>query len=282
MRQEEMERRLSDYRKSLIREEKKEATVKKYLADIRHFLEFAKGQKAGVTGEVDKFLLIAYKEGLRSCYKPSSVNSRLSGLNRYLRWLGEEELIVKLDRIQKRCSLGCVLTVPEYRKLLDYAMTKGKTKYYCIMKTLASTGIRVGELQYITCEVLERQAAVISHKGKIREIYLPDGLCELLAEYCTGRGIQKGIIFSGWFSDRPLDVSGVWKTMKRMAAEAEVDPNKVYPHSFRHLFARTYMKKVGNLAVLSDILGHTSIETTRIYTMGTIEEIRESMAHVGL
>ncbi len=272
-----MENSIVLFRESLLLKEIKEITIRKYERDIGKFLEYAVNSEV-----IGKDTVIQYKEFLKARYSPSSVNSYLVSLNRYLKWLDKPELAVRLERIQKRSSLNQVLELSDYHKLLSYVQKNGKWKYYCIMKTLAGTGIRVGELRYITCEALEERLAVISHKGKIREICIPDSLCELLRDYCRSKGIQSGIIFYGTDREKPMDVTGIWKGLKRIAAAAGVAPERVYPHSFRHLFAKTYMKEIGNIAELSDILGHSNIETTRIYTMETIAEKRACLERLSL
>lgn len=266
-----------DYAEQLRNQELKESSKRKYKRDIQRFLEFLPEE-----GKLQKDWVIAYKRYLTERYQPVSVNSYLMSVNRFLRCIDRTECVVKLEKIQKRYSLDHVLTIEDYDRLLFYAHIHGKKKYYCIMRTLAATGIRVGELRYITCEAVNQKMAVIHHKNKIRHIYLPDRLCSLLKEYQAWAKISEGCLFCGRDQGRPMDTSSIWKGLKRLAIKAGVDSEKVYPHSFRHLFARTYMKEIGNLAELSDLLGHSSIETTRIYTMGTAEEKRESLDRMRL
>ena len=277
MTKEELEGLLQAYSADLRREELGGNTIKKYLSDAQRFLRSVPPEE-----NMDKLTVIRFKEKLRIKYKPSSVNSYLMGANHFLIWAGHPELTVKTERLQRSFSRECVLQQTEYRQLLAYARREGKDKYYYIMRTLAGTGIRVGELRYITREVLERRLAVIRHKGKIREICIPDSLCESLISYCEEQEIKSGPVFCGWQEGQALDESGVWKTLKRLADKAGVDPEKVYPHSFRHLFAKIYMQQIGNLTELSDILGHSNIETTRLYTLETMEEKRVSLERLAL
>lgn len=265
------------YETHLRQEELKERTIQKYLSDIRRLQAFFPEET-----DIDKAAVIRYKAELKKRYRPASVNSYLIGLNQFFRWCGHPEWSVKTERIQKRSGLERALQQNEYHRLLAFARTEGKEKYYFLMKTLAGTGIRVGELAYITRETVEQRYVEIEHKGKIREICIPEGLAQALIGYCEAHQITGGPIFCGYEKGRPLDTTGIWKTLKRMAVQAGVDPDKVYPHSFRHLFAKTYMRQIGNLTELSDILGHSSIETTRIYTMETREEKRASLERLCL
>lgn len=277
MTKKELEKRLPDYAEELKLDELKESTVKKYLTDARRFLSFMEDEC-----QIDKESVIHFKEMPRSRYKPASVNSYLRGVNHFLRWSDRPELTVKTERMQKSFSLEMVLQLREYQQLLAYARREGKEKYYYMMRTLAGTGIRVGELKCITREALENRFVVIHHKGKIREICISNSLCDELLQYCQLQGIQTGPVFYGWKQGTAINETGVWKALKRLAGKAGVDPKKVYPHSFRHLFAKTYMQQIGNLTELSDILGHSSIETTRIYTMETMEEKRASLERLTL
>lgn len=277
MTKEEIEASLDDYEAQLFKEELKVRTIRQYLRDIKCFLVLLEGEEP-----ISKESVIQYKMILESRLKPSSVNSKIISINRYLKWLGCQDLTVKTLKIQRQSSLNHVLEQGDYEKILRYADNHGCQKYYHIMKTLAGTGIRVGELKYITCQALKDQVAIINHKGKIREICIPEKLCSRLLKYCGEQGIREGIIFHGRSKDKPLDPSGIWKYMKRMAAAAKVDPDRVYPHSFRHLFAKTFMRQIGNLTELSDILGHSNIETTRIYTMETTAEKLASLDRLNL
>ena len=164
--------------------------------------------------------------------------------------------------MQKKCSVENVISRKEYQELLNYAKSSGRKKYYYIMRTLALTGIRVSELQYITVETLETGRVQVYNKGKIRDVYLPDVLIRELKKFCREEKENDGIIFRGRGGD-PIK-------------------EKVHPHSFRHFFAISYMERYGNLAELADLLGHTSIETTRIYTTSTVEEKRRKLNNLGL
>lgn len=272
-----VEKLLHDFEDDIRQSEVQEKTLQKYRCDMERFFRFM-----GENDILEKEKIIEYKKMLLMCYKPTTAISYLMTVNRFLKWMGRTDCCVKLPRVQKRYSMDQAMSEADYRRLLAYAKSHGKWKYYCIMRTLAGTGMRVGELHLVTCESFEKKTVTISNKNKIREIYFTDELSGVLHEYANRCGIKEGPIFVGRENSRPLDCSSVWKTLKRMAARCGVNPDCVYPHSFRHLFARTYMKKVGNVTELADILGHSNLETTRIYTMGTREEKRITMAALGL
>ena len=267
---------LFSFEEDLKGNELKESTLEKYRHDMERFMIF--------TGEnlIDRETTVSYREMLLLCYKPATAISYLMTVNRFFIWAGMGEYCAKLPKLQKRYSLDRTIDEEDYHHLLSYAGSHGKWKYYCIMRTLAGTGIRVGELCFVTCENVEKKSALISKKNKIREVYFTDELCRILKKYAGYEGIQRGCLFVGRNREKPMNNSAVWKALKRLASKCGVEPEKVYPHSFRHLFARTYMKKIGNLTELADILGHSSLETTRIYTMGTDEEKRSSLAVLGL
>lgn len=165
--------------------------------------------------------------------------------------------------------------------MLDYAKRTGRKKYYMLMRVLAGTGIRVGELKYITVEAVRAGNTDVYNKGKLREIFVPNELSEALLEYCREEQIHTGILFEG-SKGEAISRNAVWQMLTKLAVRAGVDKRKVNPHSFRHLFAKTYMSKYGNLAELGDILGHSNLETTRIYTITTVEEKRERMNLLGI
>ena len=174
-----------------------------------------------------------------------------------------------------------VISRKEYQELLNYAKSSGRKKYYYIMRTLALTGIRVSELQYITVETLETGRVQVYNKGKIRDVYLPDVLIRELKKFCREEKENDGIIFRGRGGD-PINRITVYKMIAYLGDMVGIKKEKVHPHSFRHFFAISYMERYGNLAELADLLGHTSIETTRIYTTSTVEEKRRKLNNLGL
>lgn len=265
------------YEKSLICKELSGRTIQKYMKDIDKFIDFCRNDV-----NIDKEYMILYKNFLLGKYKLTSVNSYIIAVNRYMKWLNKEELIIKTVVLEKKNSLDNVITEEEYRRILECAKKKKNNKLYFIMKTLAATGIRVGELKYITYNAIESGSFIACNKGKRRRVYLTWELCELLMEYCDKHDIREGLVFRGRNGNQPTDTTGIWKNMKTIAKTAGVDPKKVYPHNLRHLFAKTYMTQVGNIAELSDILGHSSIETTRIYTLTSGNEKRMVLGSLGL
>jgi len=251
---------LVEYLKSLATSELSLHTRNKYSRDIIRFLAFITE-----TQSLEKENVIAYKQHLIGMYKISTVNSYLISLNRYFKWLRRNDLTVKTIKTQRKSGLENILTADEYTKLLMYCLSKRKDKTYLLLRTLAGTGIRVGELSSISRESAEHKIAAVTSKGKHRRIFISSELSQLLLDYCHRQCIHSGIIFHGQRKDAALHPSGVWKALKRIAKAAGIDPSKVYPHSMRHLFAKTYMEKVGNIFELADLLGHSSVETTRIY-----------------
>lgn len=269
----ELRENLQKFEKYLFTEEYAEATIRKYIFDVNKCLGFM-GKK---NREVNKEYLRKYKSYLLSQYSPSTVNSYMISINKYLKWNGLKDLQMKTIRIQKKTCLENVISTEEYMTLLDEAKRRGKIRDYLIMRAMAMTGIRVGELKYITVDSVRDKKLLINNKGKYRTVYLPVSLCELLERYCRAQQIDTGMIFTGSSRDKSLSESAVWKMLKKTAESAGIDKKNVYPHSFRHLFAKTYMKKVGNIMELADILGHSNVEITRIYAVTTAEEKRQTM-----
>lgn len=260
----------------LYREEKSAATVEKYLRDAGAFVAYTGGQ------EVTKELVIAYKKELVARgYAVRSVNSMLAGLNSLLEWLGWGDCRAKSIRQQRQtyCAEEKELTREEYMRLLEAA--REQPQLCLVMKTICGTGIRVSELQHFTVEAVRRGEINISCKGKTRTILVPGKLKKLLLAYAGARGISSGAIFITR-SGRPLERSNIWAQMKKLCRKAGVAPGKVFPHNLRKLFARTFYGLEKDIAKLADILGHSSIETTRIYIMTTGVEHRRKIERLGL
>lgn len=258
-------------------EEKARATVEKYIRDITAFAAWI-GQ-----GELTKARVLEYKERLIKNYAPASVNSILSSLNSFFDFIGEYGLKVKNLKIQKQifAKNEKELTKAEYNRLLKAAKSKGNRKLNLIMQTICATGIRVSELCYITKESLKDGRADVNMKGKLRVIIIPNELCRILKKYAAEQGIASGSIFITK-SGRPLDRHTIWKLMKGLCESANVDKGKVFPHNLRHLFARTFYSIEKDIVRLADILGHSSVNTTRIYTMDTWEICRRQVQRLGL
>lgn len=269
---------IQEYGRFLFEEEKSKSTREKYVRDVRAFYEFLPEGK-----QVSKEAVIEYKRHLSYRYKVSSINSMLVALNVFFYFMKWEDCRVKLLRIQRSAfrSSGEGLTQEEYKKLIETAEASGNNKMAVLLQTMCSTGIRVGELQFITVESAERGKAVIQNKGKNRVILIPRELGRLLKDYCGRQGIESGMIFATCHG-RPMDRSNIWREMKKLGLMAGIELQKVFPHNLRHLFAITYYEKEKNIIYLSDIMGHSSVETTRIYTSIDEMEHYRKISEMGL
>lgn len=264
------------YEEYLKQSELSKQTRQVYLREAEKFVRYLNGK--GITK--DRTML--YREKLREeDLSPATINLYVIAVNRYLRYLECGQASIKTLKVQKKCSVENVISRKEYQELLNYAKRSGREKYYYIMRTLALTGIRVSELQYITVETLETGRVQVYNKGKIRDVYLPDVLIRELKKFCREEKENDGIIFRGRGGD-PINRSTVYKMIAYLGDMVGIKKEKVHPHSFRHFFAISYIERYGNLAELADLLGHTSIETTRIYTTSTVEEKRRKLNNLGL
>ena len=268
---------IDKFKMYLIEEEKSSATIEKYIRDITAFYVWLQG------AELNKVAVVNYKKYLSETYAPSSVNSMLSSINSFFIYNEWYELKVKTLKIQRQIftSRDKELTKAEYERLLDAAKSKKNEKLYMLMQTICSSGIRVSELCYITIEAIKQRQAIIKCKGKMRVVILPKDLCKMLYEYAKGQKITIGCVFVTK-TGKPLDRSNIWKMMKSLCEDSKVSKDKVYPHNLRHLFARTYYSLQKDIVRLADILGHSSIETTRIYTIESGEVHRRQIQKLGL
>lgn len=268
---------IKDFRNYLINEEKAPATVEKYIRDLTAFSVWLKG------AELCKEKVIEYKEMLKDTYAKTSVNSILASLNSFFDYKELYGLKVKNIKIQRSifASKEKELTKSEYERLLSAAKRKGNRKLFLLMQTICSTGIRVSELQFVTISAVKCGQADIDCKGKSRRVIIPDALCRVLKQYAKEQKITSGSIFVSK-NGKPLDRSNIWKLMKSLCESAGVSKEKVFPHNLRHLFARTYYSIEKDIARLADILGHSSIETTRIYTMESGDIHRKQIQKLGL
>lgn len=253
---------LQDYRGHLYEEEKSGATIEKYMRDIRKFYEFL-----GEDKNISKERVLKFKESLTGKYEKISANSILAAVNGFLQYYGYGECRVKAYKIQRQMFIkeGRELSKEEYQALVKEARKENNELLDLIMQTICSTGIRISELKSITIQTLEQGFACISCKGKDRVIMLERMLRKLLLKYCKRNKIVSGCVFVTR-NGTPVNRSNVWKQMKRLCAGAGVSREKVFPHNLRHLFARTCYKKKKDIVYLADILGHSNINTTRIYT----------------
>ena len=268
---------IENFENYLINEEKASATLEKYMRDIKAFFEWISGT------EIDKRKVLDYKEYLIGKFAPTSVNSVLSSLNSFFEFNNWYELKVKMLKIQKQifAQKDKELSKAEYERLLDAAKAKSNERLYLLMQTICSSGIRVSELQYITVDAVKLRKATINCKGKMRIVILPKELCRMLTEYAKTQKITSGSVFVTK-TGKPLDRSTIWKMMKALCESARVSKNKVFPHNLRHLFARTFYTLQKDIVSLADILGHSSVNTTRIYTMETGEIHRKQIQKLGL
>ena len=264
---------LEDYRAYLKSRDMKPNTVEKYIRDIRKFLVFIQNDK------LDHDAVVRYREYLLSRYKDTSTNSMLVALNGYLKYIGKKECQISLLKIQRQFFVdeSRELTREEYNRLVKQADKEGNQRLSYIIQTIGSLGIRVSELSYITVESLSQKAVCINSKGKIRYILLTASLVKLLKAYCTQEKRVSGSIFVTR-TGRPVDRRNIWSSMKALCRRAGVDESKVFPHNLRHLFARCFYEKEKDIVRLADYLGHSSVETTRRYTMTSqIEECRKTL-----
>ena len=267
---------LAGFYAHLVHEEKSTASVEKYLRDARAFFAFVG------TDELSKERVMAYKTHLiERGYAVRSVNSMLVSVNSLLSFLGCSECRVKAIRQQREtyCAEEKELTKSEYLRLLDAA--KKKPQLRLVMETICGTGIRVSELRYFTVEAVKSGEVSVNCKAKTRRILLPGKLRGMLLDYAKKNGIRAGAIFVTR-SGKPLNRSNIWTQMKRLCAAAGVKASKVFPHNLRKLFARTFYGIEKDIAKLADILGHSSIDTTRIYIMSTGTEHRRKIERLGL
>ena len=258
-------------------EERSEATVEKYMHDVRCFSAFV-GE-----GEIDKQTVLDYKAMLGERYAIASANSMIAAMNCFLRFCGLQSLCAKQFKMQRivYCPEEKELTRAEYFRLIEAASLKNNERLNLIIQTICATGIRVSELQYITVEAAMRGEATVSCKGKSRRVFIVTTLKKKLLRYAKERKIKSGAVFVTKFGN-PVSRNSIWREMKALCHSAGVSPSKVFPHNLRHLFARTFYGIEKDIAKLADILGHASINTTRIYVITTGIEHKRKMEHMRL
>ena len=268
--------KITSFKKHLISEERSGATVEKYVRDVTAFSEWLSGR------EVDKNTVVEYKAHLAEKYQASSTNSMLSSLNSFFVFCERHELRVKFIKTQKQLFSrdDRELTKAEYLRLLDAAKRKSR-RLYLLMQTICATGIRISELKFITVEAVNIERAEIDCKGKRRIVFIPKKLCKMLKDYAKSEKIKSGSVFVTK-SGKPLDRSNIWSDMKKLCADAGVSASKVFPHNLRHLFARTFYTIQKDIVRLSSILGHSSINTTMIYTMESGRIHQKQIQQLGL
>lgn len=256
---------LKEFEKYLYERENAQATIEKYMTDMHTFFRYLDG-----CTQIDKACLLSYKEWLLSRYAVNSVNSMLAALNQFLDFRGEGSM--KLRRVKTQRPLFLreekELTRKEYFRLIETAQQSGKIQLALCMETIASTGIRISELPYFTVENIRKGRIEIFNKGKYRRILLGADIRRRLLKYCKKRKIEKGPVFITK-NGKPKNRSNLWREMKALKKQAGVSGEKIFPHNLRHLFARVYYQATKDIAGLADLLGHSSLNITRIYTSGT-------------
>lgn len=269
---------LEKFKQHMLENEKSAATVEKYLRDTAAFMVFLAER------EVTKELAIAYKQKLiEDGYAIRSINSMLASITSLFSFLGWYDCKVKAIKLQRQifCSEDKELTKAEYLRLINAAQQKKNDRLNLIIQTICGTGIRVSELQFITVEAVKRGEATVNCKGKIRTIFIVTSLKKKLLQYAKEKHITTGTIFVTR-TGKPVSRTNIWREMKSLCEQANVNPNKVFPHNLRHLFARTFYGIEKDIAKLADILGHSSINTTRIYIVSTGDEHRKRMENMRL
>lgn len=268
---------IEDFRKNLELQEKSTSTIEKYIRDVKAFSAYT--ENAAITKEK----VIAYKKYLRNNYAVRSVNSMLASINSLFNSLEWHDLKVKSLKLQQQvfCSEDRELTKAEYARLCKTAKRKKNKRLNLILQTICGTGIRVSELQYITVEAAKQGEAVVNCKAKTRSVFIVKELKQKLLRYAAEQNIKSGMIFVTR-TGKPISRTNIWREMKALCVEANVNPEKVFPHNLRHLFARVFYEIEKDIAKLADILGHSSINTTRIYIISTGTEHRKRMENMHL
>ena len=268
---------IGDFKNYLRSDEKSENTIEKYLRDVRAFYQYAEAK------EISKSVVMEFKASLVTNYEITSANSMIAAVNAFLRFVGWVDCCIKQFKVQKKafCSEEKELTKAEYIRLVNAAKEKGNERLNLILQTICGTGIRVSELQFITVEAVRKGEAIVSCKNKTRTVFIVRELQKKLLNYIKAKGITTGCIFITK-SGKPMSRCNIWREMKALCEQAGVSPDKVFPHNLRHLFARTFYGIEKDIAKLADILGHSNINTTRIYIITTGAEHKRKMENMRL
>ncbi len=271
------EKLVLDFKEELRNAERSDNTIEKYLRDVGAFVAFV-GERI-----IDKMLVLEYKAQLERGYALASANSMLAAINSFFKCVGWYDCCVKQFKVQRKtyCSEESELTKQEYIALVRTAENKKNERLSLLIQTICGTGIRVSELEFITVEAVKRGESIVSCKGKSRKVFIVKDLCRKLQKYAKEHNIASGAIFITK-TGKPMNRSNIWREMKSLCEQAGVNPNKVFPHNLRHLFARTFYGIEKDIAKLADILGHTSINTTRIYIITTGAEHRRKLENMRL
>lgn len=269
---------IREFSRYLREEERETATIDKYSRDVKDFFIWLKDR------EISRERIAEWKQHLRRVgRKPVTINGKLSALNKFLSFLGRNDCRTKYLKIQRRLfrSTEKQLSKQEYIQLLETAHSLGRERLALLMETICATGIRVSEVKYITAEAIRAGRTEIALKGKIRTILLPGKLCRKLKKYAGKRKIVSGEVFLTR-NGKGMSRRQIWAEMKSLCEKAGVAPSKVFPHNLRHLFAQTFYRVCRDVAKLADVLGHSSIETTRLYLISTEAEHVRQMERMGL
>lgn len=269
---------IREFSRYLREEERETATIDKYSRDVKDFFIWLKDR------EISRERIAEWKQHLRRVgRKPVTINGKLSALNKFLSFLGRNDCRIKYLKIQRRLfrSTEKQLSKQEYIRLMETAHSLGRERLALLMETICATGIRVSEVKYITAEAIRAGRTEIALKGKIRTILLPGKLCRKLKKYAGKRKIVSGEVFLTR-NGKGMSRRQIWAEMKSLCEKAGVAPSKVFPHNLRHLFARTFYRVCRDVAKLADVLGHSSIETTRLYLISTEAEHVRQMERMGL
>ena len=268
---------IGNFESYLRSDEKSDNTIEKYLRDVRMFSMFTEAR------EISKAVVMEFKASLMENYEITSANSMIAAVNAFLRFMGWVDCCIKQFKVQKKafCSEDKELTKAEYIRLVNTAKQKGNERLNLILQTICGTGIRVSELQFITVEAVHKGEAIVSCKNKTRTVFIVRELKKKLLNYIKAKGITTGCIFITK-SSKPMSRCNIWREMKALCEQAGVSPDKVFPHNLRHLFARTFYGIEKDIAKLADILGHSNINTTRIYIITTGAEHKRKMENMRL
>lgn len=262
----------------LLERENAPATIQKYKTDVRTFFRYL-----GDSQEITKECLIKYKNWLIENYALSSVNSMLVALNQYLVCIGLERWKLRRVKTQRKIyeDEQKELSIENYFQLIEAAREEGKERLALMMETMCSTGIRVSELSFFTVESVSSGIVRVWNKGKYRLVVLPEKLCMKLKQYIRKQNLQSGMVFVTR-NGKPVDRSNIWREMKRLSEKTGIVREVIFPHNLRHLFGRTFFHLTRNLVLLADILGHSSLEVTRIYASDGIASWREKIEQLNL
>ena len=268
---------IGDFERHLRSDEKSDNTIEKYLRDVRAFCTFTEAR------EISKAVVMQFKASLVENYEVTSANSMIAAVNAFLRFMGWVDCCIKQFKVQKKafCSEEKELTKAEYIRLVNAAKADGNERLNLILQTICGTGIRVSELQFITVEAVRKGEAIVSCKNKTRTVFIVRELQKKLLNYIKSKGVTTGCIFITK-SGKPMSRCNIWREMKSLCEQAGVSPDKVFPHNLRHLFARTFYGIEKDIAKLADILGHSNINTTRIYIITSGAEHKRKMENMRL